>query len=421
MNQGPATEKNKSGKGLRFLLGFLFKFLIPLLILGAALGFTKHQMDTRPQARRKKPPRQARLVTVETAQPEDRPAIVDITLGPVLPAQQVTLTPEVTGLVRSLDPSVIPGGLVQTGQVLLTIDPRNYLSALEQRESEQARAYLNLKLEQGNQIIARQEYELLSEEILAEERELVLRQPHLASSQAALDAAEAAVKRAQLDLDRCQITAPFNGVIETKHVDPGARVAQNTALITLVGTDQYWIEVTVRVDELKWITIPKHNGERGSRVKVFDSDSWGPEVWREGRVIRLLPNLEPVGLLARLLVAVDDPLALSQHTDQPLLLLGSKVRCEIEGKSLTGGIPLRWELLRDGINVWIMSEDKTLEIRPVEIDFLGKEWVYIRKGIKPGEKIVVTDMAAPMAGLPLRLEGDPPANPGPGKPRGGRP
>ena len=125
--------------------------------------------------------------------------------------------------------------------------------------------------------------------------------------------------------------------------------------------------------------------------------------------------------MARLLVAVDDPLGLNQHKGEPLLLLGSRVRCEIEGKSLTGGIPLRWELLRDGHHVWIMSKDKTLDIRPVEISFSSEEWVYIRKGITPGEKIVVTDMAAPMAGLPLRLEGDPPAKPGPGKPQGGRP
>jgi RND family efflux transporter MFP subunit len=420
MNQEPAAKKKTSNQGLRFLMGFLIKFIIPAVIVVAAVGFTKHQMDTRPQAKRKKPPRQARLVTVEPARQENRTATIDIPMGPVMPAQQVTLTPEVTGVVLILNPAVIPGGLVQTGQVLLNIDPRNYLSALELRQSDRARSYLNFKLEEGNQKIAQQEYELLAEEIQDDERELVLRQPHLASTKAALDAAEAAVKRAQLDLDRCQIMAPFNAVIETKHVDQGARVAQNSALVTLVGTDQYWIEVTVRVDKLKWIKIPRGNQKDGSRVKVFDRDAWGRDVWREGRVIRLLADLEPRGLLARLLVAVDDPLGLNTHQGQPMMLLGSKVRCEIEGVPLTGGIPLRQELVREGQWVWIMTEDKTLEIRPVEIDFSGQEWVYIRNGVKAGEKIVITDMTAPMAGMPLRLEGDPPAQPGPGKPQGGQ-
>ncbi len=418
MNQEPAATKKTSPKGPRFLLGFLIKFIIPAVILLAAVGFTKHQMDTRPQAQRKKPPRQKRLVTVEPARQENRTATIDIPMGPVMPAQQVTLTPEVTGVVLALDPAVIPGGLVKTGQVLLNIDPRNYLSVLELRQSERARSYLNFKLEQGSQKIAQQEYELLAEEIRADERELVLRQPHLASTKAALDATEAGVKRAQLDLDRCQIMAPFNAVIETKHVDQGARVAQNTALVTLVGTDQYWIEVAVRVDELQWIKIPLDNGQTGSRVKVFDRHAWGRDVWREGRVIRLLAGLESRGLLARLLVAVDDPLGLNKNQGQPMLLLGSKVRCEIEGVPLTGGIPLRRELVRDGKSVWIMTEDKTLEIRPVEIDFSGQEWVYIRKGLNAGEKVVVTDMTAPMPGIPLRLEGDPPSKPGAGKPQG---
>lgn len=419
-SQAPAPRPQAS-RVKRFAANFILKVIVPLLILAVALGFTKHQMDTRPQAQRKKPPRQARLVTVETVRQESMPAIVDKGMGTVMPAQRVTLMPEVSGLVVRLDSVVIPGGFVEGGQALLEIDTRDYEAALNQRLGERAQAHLNLKLELGNQKIAKEEFELLSQEVEGDERELVLRQPHLASAEATLQAVEAAVERAQLDLARCRVAAPFNAVIETKHVDPGARVSPNTALLTLAGTDQYWIDLKVPVADLKWIRIPRGNQRDGSRVKVYDRDAWGQNVWREGRVIRLLAGLEVQGRMARLLVAVDDPLSLNVHQDQPPMLLGSYVRVEIEGVELTGGIPLRRELLRDGKGAWIMKEDNTLEIRSITIGFPGREQVYVTDGLASGERIVVTDIAAPVAGMALRVQGDSPVTIEETEPQGERP
>ncbi len=405
-SQAPLA-KPQTSRATRFVVNLVVKVILPLLIVAAALGFTKHQMDTRPQAQRKKPPSPPRLVTVETVHEQSMPAIVDKGMGTVMPAQRVTLMPEVSGLVIRLDSVVIPGGFVEGGQTLLEIDTRDYQAALNQRLGEHAQAHLNLKLELGNQKIAQQEFELLSQEVAGDERELVLRQPHLASAEATLRAAEAAVERAQLDLTRCRVAAPFNAVIETKHVDLGARVSPNTALLTLAGTDQYWIDLKVPVADLKRIRIPRGNQRDGSKVKVYDRDAWGLNVWREGRVIRLLAGLETQGRMARLLVAVDDPLALGENQGQPPMLLHSYVRVEIEGVELTGGIPLRRELLRDGKWVWIMTEDNTLDIRSIGIDFPGRHQVYVTDGLASGERVVVTDIAAPVAGMTLRVQGDP--------------
>jgi RND family efflux transporter MFP subunit len=330
-------------------------------------------------------------------------------MGPVIPARRVSLMPEVSGRVVSLDPAVIPGGLVQAVQELLRIDPRDYEAVLEQRRGERAQATLTLKLDRGNQRIARQEYALLGQEMHDDERELVLREPHLASAEAALRATESMVARAQLDLERCRVTAPFNGVIQDKNVDIGARVSPTNVLLSLAGTDTFWVEANVRVDDLKWLKIPTGNDRNGSPVKVTHQAAWGLGIWRSGRVIRRLPDVEPQGQLARLLIAIDDPLSLQdENSARPCLLLGSVVRVEIQGRELTGGVPLRWEVLRDGDHVWIMTPEETLEIRPVEIVYRGKQRVYVTGGLQAGERIVVTDMAAAMAGMPLRLEGTSP-------------
>lgn len=403
------TTQPKDTQEPRSWLRFLIQLFLGVAIITAAWFFYKHQEATRPEARRKRPPRQARLVQVEPARPG--PMVVTLTkpMGPVIPARQVTLMPEVSGRVASLDPVVIPGGLVQQGQALLSIDSRDYQAVLEQRRGEQAQAYLNLTLEMGNQKIAQQEYALLAQDIADDEQALVLRKHHLASAQATLRAADAAIARARLDVDRCQISAPFNAVIQEKHAERGAQVSPSSPLLTLIGTDQYWVDAKVRVDYLRWLTIPTTNGQSGARVKVYDRHAWGEDVWREGRVIRLLPDLVRQGQLARLLVVVDDPLALRpENRGLPRMMVGSQVRLEIIGEELTGGFPIRRELLRENDSLWIRTTEGKLDIRPVEIIYTGKDQVYIVAGLEADEKIVVTDMATPVAGMPLRLEGDGP-------------
>ena len=49
-----------------------------------------------------------------------------------------------------------------------------------------------------------------------------------------------------------------------------------------------------------------------------------------------------------------------------------------------------------------MGVDDTLEIRKVDIVFRGHDQVLVADGVKAGERLVVTDLAAPVAGMPLR-------------------
>jgi len=406
-----SKEVSRAGaRTVAHLVGFLFKVVIPIVILVAALGLAKYQMDTSRKARRQKPSRQAKLVTVLPAERTDIRTTV-YAMGTVLPAQQVTLAPQVSGRIVALGPNVIPGGLVKADESLVVIDSRDYEFAIQQRGQDVAQAQLNLKLEQGNQAVAKAEYNLLGELVSQEDRNLVLREPHLKRAEAALEAAKATLGQAVLNRDRCTIGAPFNGIVQEKLADVGATVSPSSRLLTLVGTDEYWIEVLVPVNELQWIDIPGEKPDDGSLVRVYDKSQWGPETYREGRVIRLLPNLETAGRMARVLVRVMDPLSLSSP-GRPNLLIGSFVRLEIVGRMLSSIIPVSRDHLRDGDRVWIMNGQDRLEIRPVQIAFRDKFTVYVRDGLEVGERIVVTDIGAPVDDMPLRLESDaPPPSP----------
>jgi hypothetical protein len=103
-------------------------------------------------------------------------------------------------------------------------------------------------------------------------------------------------------------------------------------------------------------------------------------------------------------VSVRDPLGREAEAGaEPLLLLGSFVRVEIQGRVLDGVAALDRRLLRDGDRVWVMRTDGTLDIRPVSVAFGGDRRVLISHGLEDGERVVTTDLPAPVDGMPLRL------------------
>ena len=397
------NSKDKHQRIIRNVVGGIVKIMLCLLILGVAIAAYRYQIKTSPRALRQKPARQAKLVQVIPVQKGNFATTIKA-MGTVVPAQKVTLRPQVTGQVMMISEQVVPGGIVQANQKLMEIDRRDYEILLEQRQSDVTRVIRDLKIEQGNQAVAKQEYELLGEVIRQEDRELVLREPQLASVQSALESARAALRKAELDLERCDIVSPFNAVIQDKHIDLGSTVTANSELLTFIGTDEAWIEVMLPVHQLKWINIPQQNGQVGSSVKITNRGAWGNGIYMKGRVVRLYGELESQGRMAQLLVTVDDPFCLKpENQNKPRLLMESYVSTEIEGRTLTSVFRIDQSYIRDNNTVWIMDDNGSLAIRPVKIVYRGPDQVYVNEGLTETDKLVITDIAAPVEGMLLRV------------------
>ena len=111
--------------------------------------------------------------------------------------------------------------------------------------------------------------------------------------------------------------------------------------------------------------------------------------------------------MARVLVEIDDPMSLApENRDAPVLLIGSYVRVEIEGRELQAVISLSRELLRENETVWLVDQDDRLELRPVEIAYRGRDAVLVTAGLNPGDRVIRTNLAAPVVGMPLRVSED---------------
>jgi len=397
--------KNKSGT-VRSIIAkhrvLILRVILPLLIIIAGGLYAVYLLKTSPKSKRQPPLRQARLVEVVSIEPSDVPIKINA-MGTVIAAQEVDLKSQVSGKIMELSSELIRGGIFEKNQMLMKIEPDDYELLVEQRESDVVAAETNLKLEYGNQAVAEQEYKLLEGVVSENDKELVLRKPQLISSLSSLQAAKARLQQAKIDLERTNIVAPFNSIVKNKYIDLGAMVSQSTTLVTLTGTDEYWVEVMVPVNQLKWIEVPRQNNDAGSAARIYNSSAWGNGTYRTGSVIRLSPDIETRGQMAKLLVSVKDPLSLNTKKVDNELLLGSYVRVEIQGETVKSAHVLDRGLLHDGDNIWLLTADNTLDIKPVDVIYRGENEVVIYDGISSSDKIITTDLAAPVEGMLLRL------------------
>lgn len=373
-----------------------------LLVIAAGIALTSWLMQTGPKSSPRKPKRVATLVEVMEMQAKPYTTHVQAT-GVVTPAVEVALTPLVGGEIIWINPNLLPGGRIGAGEKVVQIDPTDYKIAARQLQSAVKTAENNLELEQGNQVVAQKELELLGEQVSEEDKKLILRKPQLETLEASLESARAQYEQALLNIKRSAVVVPFNAIVEAQQVNLGSRVSQSTPLATLIGTDEFWVEASVPVSKLPWITIPKDDDSPGAAVTITTTTSWGERQTHRGRVIRLAPTLEEQGRMARLIIRVEDPLALSDKSGarQPLLA-GSFVRVTIEGRQLPSAMALSRNYLHDGTTVWLMAEDNTLVYRTVDILYREESRVFIT-GVHEGEKLVVSNLSAPVAGMALRL------------------
>lgn len=389
--------------GIRQTVRIVLSVVLCALLLGAAAGATWLIFSTEPVAESESATRRsAALVETTVVHRASHRPLIQV-LGVVEPARDIVLSPRVSGQILRMEPGFVPGGTVREGDALLQIDPADFESVLIARESALHQMQAELAIEEGRQLVSRQEFELLGDEIDQANRSLVLREPQIAAIRAQVRAAEAAVRQATLDLERTTVRAPFDAQILSRNANLGSQVAPGDELGRLVGVDEYWITASVPLRDLPWLSFAE-DGRPGARAMVRHAASWPPGVEREARVSRLIGAVDDQSRLAQVLVTVDDPLA--RASDAPPLILGTIVEVGIEGSPIDDVVRLERAYLRQNDTVWVMV-DGALEIRPVEVVYRDSEHAYIRGGLADGDHVVTTSLATVTDGLGLRRGGDP--------------
>lgn len=386
----------------------LSKKFLPFGLILAGIAVTALFFALKPTVSRARPEPKSTTVNALTVIAQERNAIV-LSSGNVVPSQSVTLIPQVSGRVVSQAAALIPGGRFGAGQTILQIDPSDYKLALATQESQVRQAEVDLQLEQSRQVVAQAEWKLLGEQGSGQEATLALRKPQLAAAEEKLKAAQSGLERAKLDLARTTLRAPFNAMVVDENVDKGQVVSPSSVVATLIGTDRFWIEAAVPVDQLELTDIPGHNAQQGSPVEVVHDQGTGRSAVRHGRVVGLAGGLDPQTRTARVLIAVDNPL--DPPEDESPLLNGSFVSVRIDGRAVPGTIAVPRAAVGEGAKVWVVDADGRLARRTVTIGWGDGETVVITTGLSDGDRVVTTTLAHPVVGMAVVIAPSQPEQP----------
>lgn len=286
------------------------------------------------------------------------------------------------------------GQVVKAGTTLFAINPEQLQASKLEAEAELARTEANLV----NANDKLQRYQALVNDQSVSQRDYRAAQAEAQLAKAEVASAQAKLNRAKLDLGYANVTAPIDGVARRALVTEGA----------LVGKDEATHLTTVEQVNPVYVNFAQSSSEVFALRKALrDGQLKGND--GQFRIELLLPDgsLYPsAGKLSFSDVSVNqttDSVVMRAIFDNPQqeLMPGAYVRLKIRQATNPNAILVpRDALIRDQFSarVWVVNAKNELESREVQTgSVVDKQWV-IEQGLKPGERVVVTNAATQTAG-----------------------
>ena len=307
--------------------------------------------------------------------------------GTVRPKTETILSAEVSGTIVSISPKFVAGGVFQSGEVLMRIDPTNYKVALEQADALVSQRTIEFE---GAKKLRSQGYRAESE---------------LASATAALAAANAERVRAQRNLERTSIRLPYEGIVRAKETDLGQFVNVGTRLGVVFATDFAEVRLPLTDLDLAYVDLPDaaavaDTGSVDGPAVTLSAIQKGRQVEWRARIVRTEGVVDERSRVTYAVARVVDPYQL--HGDGDPMPVGTFVSATIEGAVAENIIRVPRGIVK-GTNelVFLDSEDKIV-IRHVGVVRSDADYAYISSGAQPGERVVITVLESAINGLQVR-------------------
>ncbi len=386
----------------------LLKISLTLGVLAVGAAGTMLTIKFKTKAESKPTERKLPSVRVVKAKPGSHTYQIQ-SQGTALPRTTIRLVSEVSGKVVSVSDKFDAGQVFKKDDVLLTIDSRDYELALAQAEASVAQADLRLQMEEKEAAVVQREWRLLNQ---GKPSGLQAREPQLAQARAALAAAKAAKEAAQRNVERCEIRAPFDGMVTRASVRPGQFVSLATPLGEIFSTDFAEVRLPLAVGDLDFIELPAA-GETvapGQAPRVtLTSEAGGQALEWQGRLVRSEETIDPVNRMVYVVARVEDPYRLAKRNGAALRR-GTFVKATITGRKQENVVSLERTALRGKDVVWV-AEDGRLSYRKVKVAYADKEKAILSKGLKSGEQVITSLLGGVIDGMGIEVQADSPANP----------
>ena len=382
----------------------IFKVLLPIVILSAGALGAWALIAGKPEVEKKTVEHALPAVEVVIAKPEA--VRLDIhSQGVVAPRTEIDLVSEVAGRIIHVHPGFAAGGFFKKGEVLLTIDPRDYDLAVTKIRAEIAEARTELLREEAEAEQAAREWQALGDG--GEASDYVLRKPHLEERRAKLAAAEADLAEARLKRARCEVRAPFAGRVREKKADIGQYVTAGDTLGRLYAIDVAEVRLPITSDQLDLVALPlgyRDATDPGPQPDVTLSAPLGGRTyqWR-GEIVRTEGAFDEETGTLYAIAQVKDPYGYREGA--PPLAVGLFVQAEIEGRERPNvvGLP-RTALVRGAYRVLVVDSGDQLRFRDIAVLRGDPDRVFVSDGVEPGERVIVPALDTPVEGMKVRVE-----------------
>jgi len=316
-------------------------------------------------------PVRARLAIAPVAEQDIKRDLVLPAMVEADPARLIKVLPPLAGRVTQLTAEL--GQRVEAGQPLVVIDSPDLGSAYA--DYDRAKVLLALALKN------RDRQRGLAKIGGAAEKDLQQAETDYVTNEAELRRAEARLKQIGVDAETPEkartvtVTAPMSGSVIELDVAPGAYWNDSTAaLMTIADLRTVW--VTAMVPEKDTALVAK-----GQTVDVVFA-AYPTETFK-GRVLFVSDVLDPDTRRTKVRIAFDNP----DTRLRPGMFANATFHAPEQRASVVPSSAL--VLKDDASQVWIETAPWAFESRSVDIAFQQGEQVVLKRGVKPGERVVV--------------------------------
>lgn len=409
--------------------------IVPPILIGVAAIFLSPLIKSKPQEIEVvERPAKVRAITVSAVAVVPRA----IGYGTVKPARTWEAVAEVAGQVEWISDDLKNGRTVYAGAEMLRIEDVNYRLTLAQIKAQLDAADVKDKTTRASLAIAEKDFKLLQDDynrkkglaakdavaksaVEAAERQMLNGEQQLQNQKNAvnLNAVEREVLAAQLasaelDLQRTHMVAPFDVRITEVKIGEAQYANKGQLLFTADGLQKAEIEAQFPIGILRPLMTTVRNGEAnlneglmGLRAVVRLRTASHVVEW-PARIDRVSGVIDPQTQSLGVVVSIFRPTAQAQPGERPPLYRNTFVEVELSASPMEGLIVVPLSALHDG-KIYVADNDSRLDVRKVEVSFVQGGYAVLAKGIKPGERLVTSDLTSAIQGMLLAPQDDPKA------------
>jgi membrane fusion protein (multidrug efflux system) len=316
-------------------------------------------------------------------------------VGEVRGSQEVDLRARVSGVL--IKKHFDDGALVKEGQLLFSIDARDYRAQVASAQAQLASAEANLA--RAQQDVDRYAPLLAENAISRQVYDSAVATAKQAHAQ--VEASRASITEAKLAVEFADVRAPLTGRIGAALVFEGGLISAGvTQLATLSKDDPAWVYFSVSEAEVL---------DYQRRVRLGATDE------AKARTVRLqlsdgsiYPSLGHINFIARALDPTTGTFALRAEFPNPehQLIPGFFARIRVTTYELGNAIIVPDRAVQQQLGsyfVTVVGAEEKAEMRPVKLGpRLGTSWI-VSDGLKAGDKVVVEGIQKARPGAPLKV------------------